>query len=538
MKRRHFCYLLLLTLLMILPEAAFPADEALHSVWAVKDCKVIIQPGRVIEKGMIIIRDGLIEYAGADAAMPADAEIIDGAGLTAYAGFIDALGDSILKMPEEKTDPSKMYSGDFSEKERGIAPEIRAYDYVNLTKAGISKYHKNGITSALVMPSKGIFTGQSSLFSLSQTDKEKAVIFKDNLLGIGFSASSLSGYPDSLMGVVAFLRQKFTDLAYYIMHTGRWENTMNGIARPEYNAQLEELLPFFTGKKQVVFLCRNKNDIIRAIKIGSEYKLKYLICDIGGEAFRVIPELKKSGAAVLVTLGFKSPSTSVYSRQGKHVRSEAERELYPSNAAKLAEAGIKFAFSSYSTPEPEKFLENVMKAMNKGLSSEKALRALTVDAASIFGADRALGTIESGKIANLVISQGDPLIKDSKVKYVFSDGIKFDIKEKKAEEGEKPTVNVTGKWEITTEGAMAMKYTLELTQEEATLSGKRITQFGQDEFTDGTVSGNQISFTISVSAMGRMVDIYVSGVVEGDTISGTISYGAMGSAEFTGKRIP
>jgi len=538
MKRRQLCFLLLLTLLVILPAVAFSADEALHSVWAVKDCKVIVQPGRVIEKGVIIIRDGLIEYAGANTVIPADAEIIDGTGLTAYAGFIDAFGDSTLKMPEEKTDPSKAYSGDYSDRERGIAPEIKAYDYANLTKAGITKFHKNGITAALVLPSKGIFTGQASLFSLSQTVKEKAVIIKDNLLGIGFSASSVTGYPDSLMGVIAFLKQEFADLAYYIMHTSRWEKDMNGISRPEYKAEFEELLPFFTGKKQVVFLCRNQYDIIRAIKIGSEYKLKYLICDIGGEAFRVIPELKKSGVPVLLALGFKSPSTSIYSQQGKDVRSEAERELYPSNAARLAEAGIKFAFSSYSTPEPDKFLGNIMIAVEKGLATEKALRALTVDAASFFGVERALGTIEAGKIANLVISQGDPLLKESKVKYVFADGIKFDMKEKKAEEGEKPTVNVSGKWEVTTEGGMGMKYTLELTQEEATLSGKRITQYGQDEFTDGTVSGNQISFTISISAMGRMVDIYISGVVEGDTINGTISFGAMGSAEFTGKRIP
>jgi hypothetical protein len=538
MKRRHFCFLLLLALLMILPVRAFPADEALHSVWAVKDCKVIIQPGRVMEKGMIIIRDGLIEYAGANAVIPADAEIIDGAGMTAYAGFIDALGDSILKMPEEKIDPSKIFSGDYSDKEKGIAPEIKAYDYVNLTKTAITKFHRNGITAALVIPSKGIFTGQASLFSLSQTVKEKAVILKDNMLGIGFSASSVIGYPDSLMGVVAFLKQEFADLAYYIMHTSRWISDMNGIARPEYKAIFEELLPFLTGKKYIVFLCRNKNDIIRAIKIGSEYKLKYLICDIGDEAFRVIPELKKSDAPVLLTLGFKSPSTSIYSQQGKDVRSEAEKELYPSNAARLAEAGIKFAFSSYSTPEPDKFLGNIMIAVEKGLSNEKALRALTVDAAAIFGVDRALGTIEPGKIANLVISQGDPLAKDSKVKYVFADGIKFDMKEKKAEGGEKPTVNVSGKWEITVEGGMGMKITLEVVQEESTLSGKMTSQYNQSEFTDGTVSGNEISLVITINAMGRTVDIYVSGVVEGDTISGTIAFGAMGSAEFTGKRIP
>lgn len=538
MKRKRLFLMLLLASVMILPAKAFPADEALHSVWAIKDCKVIIQPGKVIEKGTVVIRDGLIEYAGAAASIPADAEIIDGTGMTAYAGFIDALGDSFLKMPEEKMDPSKMFSGDFSEKERGIAPETRAYDYINLTKAGISKYHKKGITAVMAIPTKGIFTGQSSLFSLSRTEKEKAVIFKDGMLGIGFSASSVSGYPDSLMGVVAFLKQRFADLSYYIMHTGRWENTMNGIVRPEYNAQFEELLPFYTGKKPVVFFCRSKNDIIRAINIGSEFKLKYIICDAGGEAFRVIPELKKSGAPVLVALGFKTPSTSVYSQEGRDIRAEAEKELYPTNAAKLAEAGIRFAFSSYATPDPDKFIENIMKAVEKGLPPEKALRALTVDAASIFGVNRALGTIEPGKIANLVVSQGDPLTKDAKVKFVFADGVKFDLKEKKAEPGEKPTVNASGRWEVTVEGGMGMKITLELTQEESMLSGKMTSQYNQSEFTDGTVSGNQIGMSITINAMGRTVDIYVSATIEGDTMSGTISFGAMGSSEFTGKRIP
>lgn len=535
MKRKYLCFL---SLLIVFSAMAFPSDEALHSVWAVKDCKIILQPGKVIDKGVIIIRNGLIESAGVSAAIPADAEIIDGTGLTVYAGFIDAFNDALLKMPEQKTDPSKMFSGDFSEKERGIAPEIRAFDFINLTKAGISKYHKNGITAVMGIPTKGLFTGQASLFSLSDTVAQKAVVLKDYLLGIGFSASSVTGYPDSLMGVVAFLKQEFSDVKYHIMNTERWRKEMKGVARPEYNAKYMELAPFVTGEKQIVFLCRNQYDIIRAIKIGSEFKLKYLICDAGGEAFRVIPELKKSGAPVLVALGFKAPSTSIYAQQGKDVRTEAEKEIYPANAAKLAEAGIKFAFSSFSTPEPEKFISNIMTAVDKGLPAEKALRALTTDAAAIFGVDKALGTLEPGKIANLIISQGDPLTKDSKVRYVFADGVKFDMKERKAEEGEKPTVNASGKWELTVEGGMGMKITLDIVQEESALSGKMASQYNQSEFMDGTISGNQVTIPITINAMGRTVEIYVSGVVEGDTMSGSISFGAMGSAEFSGKRIP
>jgi hypothetical protein len=512
------------------------SEEKLHRVWAVKDCKIVTLAGPQVEKGTIVVRNGLIEAAGANILIPPDAEVLDGAKLTLCPGLIDGLGQSLLKFPEEKFEPSKIYSGEFTDKDKGITPEIKAYDYINLGKSIIEKYHKFGITAAQVIPEKGIFPGQSSFFSLGNPDKNKALLLKDNCLGLGFSPANFMVYPNSLMGVVAYLKQAFTDASYFEMNRDRWQKEMKGIQRPDYTPQLEILTDYTSGKKPVIFLCNNQNDIRRALNLAAEYKLNYLICDLGSEAWRVIPELKNAKARVLCTVSFKVPPTSIHSQLGKDEKEKAEKEIYPKNPTKLAEAGIPFAFSSLGTDDPKSFMEGVQKAIDAGLPREKALEALTTTTASFFGLERALGTIEPGKIANFVLAEGDLLTKEAKTRYVFADGEKFELKEAKAKEGEKPTVNVSGKWEIS--AAEGLKFTVEFTQEEASLSGRMTTPFGVFDFTGGTVSGNEIYFEMTLSVGGQEIDLYFSATVTGDTMRGTVVQGTYGSSEFTGKRIP
>jgi hypothetical protein len=164
------------------------------------------------------------------------------------------------------------------------------------------------------------------------------------------------------------------------------------------------------------------------------------------------------------------------------------------------------------------------------------LAALTSAPASFFGLDRTLGTIEPGKIANIVLAEGDLLVKDAKVRYAFADGKRFELKEAKVKEGEKPTVNVSGKWEIAAEGVP--KLTVDFIQEETALSGKMVTPFGVFDFTGGSVSANQVYFEMSISVGGQEISLYISGTVEGETMRGTIVQDTEGSMEFTAKRIP
>ncbi len=539
MTRRNRYRLIAIALTIVL-FACLPlrSEQDLHRVWAVKDARIVTLAGPPLEKATVVIRDGLIEAVGAGLAIPKDAEVIDGAKLTVYPGLIDGLGQSLLKLPEEKIDRARIQSGDFTDKDRGITPGLSAFDHVSLGKAALEKYHKLGFVAGQVMPDRGLLTGRSAIFCFSDPDKNKALVLKDVCLGIGYSPANFTVYPNSLMGVQAYLKQALTDAIYYEQARARWLKEPTGMARPGHDANLEILADYAAARKPVIFLCRNQNDIRRSLALAVEYKLAYFIADLGGEAFEVIPELKKANARVLCTVAFKAPGSSVYAQRGKAERARAEKEIYPKNPARLAEAGIRFAFSSLGTDDPRTFTEGIQKAIEAGLPGNKALEALTRTPAAFFGLDRALGTVEPGKIANLVITEGELLAKEAKVRYVFADGTRFELKETKPGDGEKPTVNLSGKWEMILEEGGGQKLTLEFVQEEAALSGRMVMSFGTFEFTGGVVSGKTFSFEIALSAGGQDIDLFVSGSVEGDRMTGSVVQGGAGSAEFTAKRIP
>lgn len=528
----------LLCLVFLLMSAAYvDSEETLHRVWAVKNCRVVTPGKPVLPKATVVIRDGLIESVGPTVAVPADAEVIDGDKLTLHPGLIDGLGQSLLKLPEEKFDPAKFYSGEFTDKDRGLTPELKAFDFITLGKSTLEKYHKLGLTAAQVIPGKGVFSGQASLFSLSSEDKNKALILKDTWLGLGFSPASFMVYPNSLMGVVALLRQEFADASRFGLNTSLWKKEPKGLSRPSYSSRWDALRDYASGKKPVVFFCNNQHDIRRSLELALELKLDYFICDLGSEAQMVIPELKKAKARVLCTLAFKAPATSLHAQMGKAEKEKAEKEIYPKNPSRLAEAGIPFAFSSLGTDDPQSFMDGIQKALDAGLVRDKALEALTITPAAFLGLDNALGAVEVGQIANLVLVEGDPLAKEPKVKYVFADGQQFDFTKAKIAEGEKPTVNISGRWEFDIPGA-GLKLTVDFTQEEANLSGKMTTPFGAFDFTGGSVSANEIYFEMNISVGGEDIDLYFSATVTGDTMRGTAVQGTQGSMEFTGKRNP
>ena len=513
------------------------SEETLHGVWAVKNCRVVTPGKPALPKATVVVRDGLIESVGPDVAIPADAEVIDGSNLTLHPGLIDGLGQSLLKLPEEKFDPAKFYSGEFTDKDRGLTPELKAFDFASLGKSTLEKYHKLGLTAVQAIPAKGVTTGQASFFSLSSENKNKALLLKDTWLGLGYSPASFMVYPNSLMGVVALLRQEFADASHYGLNAALWAKAPKGLSRPAYDSRLDILREYASGKKPVVFFCNNQHDIRRSLALAEELKLEYFLCDLGSEAQMLVPELKKAKARVLCTVAFKAPATSLYSQMGKAGKEKAEKEIYPKNAALLAVAGIPFAFSSLGTDDPKSFMEGVQKAVEAGLSPDKALEALTAAPAAFLGLDKALGAVEAGQIANLVLVEGEPLAKEPKVKYVFADGRPFDFTKAKAAEGEKPTVNVSGRWELAMPEA-GLTLTADFNQEESSVSGKMTTPFGAFDFTGGSVSADQIYFEMNISVGGQDIDLYFSATVTGDSMRGTVVQGTQGSTEFTGKRNP
>jgi hypothetical protein len=529
---RTLLLILLLAAVGILPGQTAPDPER---PVAVTDCRIVTMNGPDIPKGTLIIRNGLIEAVGTRVPIPADAEIIRGENLIVYPGLIDALNQSLVKLPEKPMDRLKFYTNDFTDEDLGIVPERRAVEFFNIDKGTLEKYRKSGITAAEILPLKGIFTGRSAIFCLGETEGDKNRLVADRMLGISFEVSGLFAYPSSLMGSLAYLRQAFSDASHYDLVRTRWEKSPAGLRRPAYSARHETLAEYATGRKPVLFICRNQHDMLRAISLGQEFKLDYVLLDKGGEGFRVIEELKQARARLILPLGFKIPSTSLEAQWGAARKEKAEKDLYPQNAAKLAAAGIPFVFSSVDTDEPQAFLDAVQKAISAGLPREKALEILTRRAAEFIGQGKTMGTVEKGKIANLIVSQGEPLVKESTIRTVFTDGLRYDIKGKKATE--KPTVNISGRWEIVLEQA-DMKLTAEFSQEEGSLSGKLSLPFGVFDFSGGSVSGNEIYWEMTITPGGQQIELYFSAKVDGDTMKGTAVQGSAGSMDFHGKRSP
>jgi len=156
MKRRklNLGLILVFGLLVLLFGKAIIGEEELNQVWAIKDCRIVPMNGAVIEKGVVVIRKGLIEAVGENLEIPPDAEIIDGALLTIYPAFIDSLGKSFLKLPEKKFDSSKLYSGEFTDEDRGVTPGLKAYDYVEFGKTAREKFKKCGFSAIQVIPER------------------------------------------------------------------------------------------------------------------------------------------------------------------------------------------------------------------------------------------------------------------------------------------------------------------------------------------------------------------------------------------------
>ena len=192
--------------------------------------------------------------------------------------------------------------------------------------------------------------------------------------------------------------------------------------RPVYDPFLEALVPYVRDKKPVVFQCNNVEDIKRALKIVEEFKLTGILSQ-ANEAWRAEAALKAAPVKLLVSLDFRPPSGSFFTNQGEDLRKKAEAELYPSNPAALAKAGIAFALTTFGILDAPSAIRNVRTAVKLGLPEDAALRALTINPAKVLGLERQIGSLEPGKIANVILTKGPLFDEKTQVEKVFVDGI-------------------------------------------------------------------------------------------------------------------
>jgi imidazolonepropionase-like amidohydrolase len=518
--------------------------------YAIKGGTVVTVTGATIKDGVVIIRDGLIAAVGAEIPIPGDARVIEATGLTVYPGLFNAYSNYGLRPAPTPTpppggggDPTQMMIAQMlaPPSNAGLLPEVTVVDQLQITAETFDQQRNAGITTALTAPRTGVFIGQSALINLGSDQSEKLILKSPFSLNVGFTGAR-GGYPGSLMGVFAFLRQSFLDAQHYREEWIRYNRSPRGVQRPQVNKSLAALQPVIDGDIPVIFNVSNVREIKRAIDLADEFKLKYIIAG-ATQSYQIADYLKSKNATVLLSLSFPQKPQGLEDPESESLRTLRERADAPKAAAALHKAGVKFAFASSTLVRPQDYIANAARAIEAGLPKEEALKAMTIYPAEIFGVSEQLGSIERGKIANLVIAGGDIFDKNTKVKHVFIDGKYFEIKTPPAGSRSGETraggpVSAAGIWRfsiISPSGTREM--TAELQQHGENVTGSIAMPFGTGTITSGRLAGDQLTLEISMDLQGRSVSGRLIGRIDGDAFTGSMNL--MGrDSEVTGTRTP
>ncbi len=418
--------------------------------FAIRNARIVPVSGPMIEKGTVVIADGLIKTvaAGSDIGIPPEAWVIDGKGLTVYPGLIDAGTDLGLPQPEAGSGPAGGAGGGQGPRPpAAMGPEDRpattpwrdAADKLKPDDKRIETWRNAGFTAVLSEPKDGIFTGRGAIINLAGERASEMVVKAPATLDIAFQPlRSFFSFPSSLMGVIAYVRQVFIDARWYAEAEPIYEAHVNGLERLPYDRTERVVRHSLQHNTLVLVPANNQIQILRGLRLIQEWQLHAALYG-GQQGYAVTDAIAVKKIPVLVSLKWPEREKDADPEAEQPLRELRFRDRAPSTPAAFVKAGVKFALYSDGLSGPKDIQKNLKKALDAGLSVDAAVRAFTLDAADILGVGDRLGSIEPGKIANLVVTDGDIFGEKTKVKEVFVDGKRFEIHEAPPEEkpGEK-----------------------------------------------------------------------------------------------------
>ena len=390
-----------------------------RGVFAIRNARIVTVSGADIENGTVVIRDGKIESVGTNVNVPAGAQTIDGRGLSVYPGMIDAgTNMGLVEVPQGANgtvDTAEV--GEFN-------PNAKAITAVNPHSAHIGVTRVEGITNTLTAPTGGLISGQAALINLLGTaPKEMAVVPQFALVinypRIGGGGGGFGGFqqPINLTETLANNERQVEQIRKMLRDAEAYGRAQDAYAkdktlpRPDHSVVLEPLVPYVRGEQPVIFRADREAEIRGALKFAEEMKLKPIILG-GNDAWKVASLLKEKNVPVILTGVFSLPS-----------REDDYYDALYENPAKLQQAGVRFCISTGDAgPEVRNLAQYAGMAAAFGLSKTDALKAVTLYPAQILNVGDRLGSIEPGKMANLVVTDGDLLEIRTRIRYLLIDG--------------------------------------------------------------------------------------------------------------------
>ncbi len=417
--------------IQLIAQETFPVNgvaDHREGYYAFTNATIYQSYNQKIENATLVIKDGKIEGVGQGLQVPKGAVVLNCLGKTIYPSFIDMYSE--YGMPEEKRS-SRSEGGGFSSSAQNISdkkgayswnkalkPEFRAHENFTLDDKSAGEMRKLGFGVVLSHKMDGISRGTSTLVALGDKNEHETVLEEEVAHHLSFrKGSSSQSYPRSLMGAIALIRQAYYDGKWYEDH-GHQEQV--NISLENWN-EVQDLTQ--------IFAAGDKLEALRAAKIGEEFGMKYILKG-GGDEYQRIDELKAIGSSFIIPVNFPDAydvedpydASTVTLQQMKHW------ELAPTNAGRLAKAGFEFALTTHGLSKKSGFHGNLQKAIEGGLSEKDALKALTHTPANLMGVANKLGSLEAGKIANFIITNGNVFNKDTKIYHNWVQGKPFVFK--------------------------------------------------------------------------------------------------------------
>lgn len=430
LKRRAAVLLMLIAILAAL--MPFGSAEAQNGVYAIRNAKIVTVTGATIERGTVVIRDGKIAAVGDNVPVPSNAKVIDARGMSVYPGLIDSgttVGLTEIGSIRETQDTTEL--GDFN-------PHMKAIVAVHMHSEIIPVTRANGTTTVLTSPRGRLVSGQAALINLDGWTWKEMTLKAPAAMAMeypsaggrgrggfgGFNAQGGQNARRQQQERLESLRKKLEDAQAYAKYLDARAKDRNVPAR-DTDLVLEALVPVVKGEMPVIMSATRAEDIKGAVELADKYKLKLIIRG-ADEALEVAALLKEKNVPVII-----GPSTDL--PRGD----DADYDETFSFAGKLHKAGVKFAFQSDNAAYSRSLPYEAGTTAAFGLPKEEALKAITIYPAQIFGVDDLVGSIEVGKIANLIVTDGDPLEFKTNIKHMFINGHPVSLSSKHTELYEK-----------------------------------------------------------------------------------------------------
>ena len=485
------------------------------TVHAFVNARIVVAPGKIIPQGTLVISNGVIEAVGEKITPPADARVWNLEGHTLYPGLIDLSSDLGMPKPAQTQTTSPFAAmatpQPQTERPKGAAhwntrmrADFNADEEFSPDSKSAEKLRSQGFTLVLSTPQSGIFRGTSALVNLGDKVATDLVVKRRvaQHLNIEQAGGFGGGYPNALMGNIAFIRQTFYDTDWYRKAHESYTKNPSGQKRPETNVALAALADALQNKTPVAFEVASDLNFLRAAKIGKEFGLNLWVHGSGQE-YRRIDAVKATKLPVIVNLNFPEAPSVETPEEALNVSLEDLRhyDAAPENAGRLQNAGITIALTSAQLKDAGTFLAQARKAIERGLSADAALAALTTTPAKMAGVEKQYGSLEAGKVANIVVTDGDLFAEKTKIKDVWIDGSRYEVKAPQL-------VDARGAWDITVgteSGTLSLRGEAEKPSGTLNLRGK------DTRLATATVTAGRLAATFAGDSVGMPGTATLSG---------------------------